>query len=281
MELDRQTLEPIGEKKALFAGDPERLGYERPGENGVVDKEGSAMYQMFVPYVDPATKELNLPADAPLPDGMTPEAAKRLFHSIGQPFIEGAFMTKHNGRYYLQYACPGTEYNTYADGVYVAEAPLGPYTLQKENPFSAVPGGFITGAGHGSTIADKYGNYWHAATMRISVNHNFERRVGLFPRALTRTVCCSATRASPAIPGRCPRAGLTPGPWSRSGCCSAMEKRPLPPPPRRGSSPALAVDESCRTWWSAGSAQPESGWRWTWARSRTFGPSRSTRRTRA
>ena len=78
VELDRQTLEPIGERKALFAGDPERLGYERPGENGVVDKEGSAMYQMFVPYVDPVTKELNLPADAPLPDGMTPEAAKRL-----------------------------------------------------------------------------------------------------------------------------------------------------------------------------------------------------------
>ena len=42
-------------------------------------------------------------------------------------------------------------------------------------------GGFMTGAGHGSTIADKYGNYWHASTMRISVNHDFERRVGLFP----------------------------------------------------------------------------------------------------
>ena len=39
----------------------------------------------------------------------------------------------------------------------------------------------MTGAGHGSTIADKYGNYWHASTMRISVNHDFERRVGLFP----------------------------------------------------------------------------------------------------
>ena len=106
VELDRQTLEPIGERKALFAGDPERLGYERPGENGVVDKEGSAMYQMFVPYVDPVTKELNLPADAPLPDGMTPEAAKRLFHSIGQPFIEGAFMTKHNGRYLFAVRLP-------------------------------------------------------------------------------------------------------------------------------------------------------------------------------
>ena len=52
---------------------------------------------------------------------------------------------------------------------------------QASNPFSAKPGGFITGAGHGSTIADTYGNWWHASTMRISVNYDFERRVGLFP----------------------------------------------------------------------------------------------------
>ena len=32
-----------------------------------------------------------------------------------QPFIEGAWMTKHNGRYYLQYGAPGTEYNVYVN----------------------------------------------------------------------------------------------------------------------------------------------------------------------
>jgi len=40
------------------------------------------------------------------------------------PWIEGAWLNKHDGKYYLQYACPGTEYKSYADGVYVAESPL-------------------------------------------------------------------------------------------------------------------------------------------------------------
>lgn len=34
-------------------------------------------------------------------------------------------MTKHEGKYYLQYACPGMQFNTYADEVYVSNAPLG------------------------------------------------------------------------------------------------------------------------------------------------------------
>lgn len=97
------------------------------------------------------------------------------------PWIEGAYMNKYNGKYYLQYACPGTEINTYSDAVYVSDKPLGQFVPQKSNPFSSYPGGFITGAGHGSTIQDKYGNWWHAASMRISVNHMFERRLGLFP----------------------------------------------------------------------------------------------------
>jgi len=97
------------------------------------------------------------------------------------PYIEGAWMTKHNGVYYLQYAAPGTEWNIYADGVYTSASPLGPFTYVPQNPFSFKPGGFITGAGHGSTFWDTYGNLWHIATMRISVKHIFERCIGLFP----------------------------------------------------------------------------------------------------
>ena len=33
------------------------------------------------------------------------------------PFIEGAWMTKHNGKYYFQYGAPGTEMSGYSDGV--------------------------------------------------------------------------------------------------------------------------------------------------------------------
>ena len=181
VELDPETMTPIGEKKELIFGREEELGYERPGNNGIVDKESSVLYKSMKPFYNEATGKLELPPQMAQIPGLNAEALTAMFHAVGKPYIEGAFMTKHDGTYYLQYACPGTQYNTYADGVYTAKNPLGPFTLQTSNPFSAVPGGFMTGAGHGSTIADKYGNYWHAATMRISVNHDFERRVGLFP----------------------------------------------------------------------------------------------------
>lgn len=97
------------------------------------------------------------------------------------PFLEGPWMTKHNQTYYLQYGAPGTEFNVYADGVYTAKKPLGPFEYAPYNPVSYKPEGFITGAGHGSTVKDKHGNYWHFATMPIAINYKFERRIGLFP----------------------------------------------------------------------------------------------------
>lgn len=97
------------------------------------------------------------------------------------PWIEGAWMTKYKDKYYLQYAAPGTEFKSYCDGVYVADNPLGPFTLSPNNPFSSKPGGFIDGAGHSSTFKDRYGNYWHISTLTISQKHMFERRLGLFP----------------------------------------------------------------------------------------------------
>lgn len=96
-------------------------------------------------------------------------------------YIEGAWLTKHDGTYYMQYAAPGTQWNTYGDGVYTASSPLGPYTYAPNNPVSYKPGGFINGAGHGSTVAGPGGQYWHFATMAIAVNYKYERRIGMFP----------------------------------------------------------------------------------------------------
>lgn len=98
-----------------------------------------------------------------------------------KPFMEGAFMTKHNGRYYFQYGAPGTEFKIYADGVYVGDSPLGPFTYQKHNPMSYKPGGFVQGVGHGGTFADLNGNYWHVGTCMLSIKYKFERRIGLYP----------------------------------------------------------------------------------------------------
>lgn len=97
------------------------------------------------------------------------------------PWIEGAWVTKKNGRYYLQYSGPGTEFKSYADGMYISDNPLGPFTLQAHNPFVYKPEGFAAGAGHGSLFADQYGNAWHIGTITISQKHMFERRLGIYP----------------------------------------------------------------------------------------------------
>lgn len=154
VELDAQSMSKKGEVYSLVNGDPQEHGFERIGENHVLPE---------------------LP-----PDATEMERMIRLHCGTG-PYIEGAWMTKREGKYYLQYAAPGTEYNVYADGVYVSRRPLENFEYAQNNPYSYKPGGFITGAGHGSTMEDKFGNWWHVSTMRISKGHQFERRIGLFP----------------------------------------------------------------------------------------------------
>lgn len=97
------------------------------------------------------------------------------------PWIEGSWMNKFNGKYYLQYAGPGTQWKSYSDAALVSDNPLGPFVLQQHNPFAYKPEGFACGAGHGSTFTDLYGNIWHIGTVTISEKHRFERRLSLFP----------------------------------------------------------------------------------------------------
>ena len=151
IQLDNESFQPVSEKISLIKADTENHGWERTGVNND-------------------------------PNWFEDEYSKMVADHVGTaPFIEGAFMNKYEGKYYLQYAAPATERNTYADGVYIGEGPLGPFTYCSHSPFSSKPGGFITGAGHGSTFKDKVGNWWHAATMRIGINHTMERRIGIFP----------------------------------------------------------------------------------------------------
>lgn len=256
IELNCETLEPIGEPVPLITGDPDHLGYERPGENGVVKKEDNIMYRSLSPMFNQKTQMLDIPPDLAAQTGYTIADLTKIFLSIGQPYIEGAFMTRHDGKYYLQYACPATQYNTYADGVYVGQSPLGPFTRQAANPFSAVTGGFITGAGHGSTIADKHGNFWHAATMRISVNHDFERRVGLFPAGFDADGVLYCNQNFASYPHRIPAGRFDPAAWQPEWMLLSYAKPAFASSTAAGSDPALAVDENIRTWWSAADAFP-------------------------
>ncbi|MFA8435211.1 MAG: family 43 glycosylhydrolase [Marinifilaceae bacterium] len=101
--------------------------------------------------------------------------------TLKEGYMEGASMTKHNGKYYLQYAAPGTQFNVYADGVYVGETPTGPFEYMKSNPMCFKPGGFTNGAGHGITVKATDDQYWHFATMALASNSHWERRLCMFP----------------------------------------------------------------------------------------------------
>lgn len=104
------------------------------------------------------------------------------FHpTLKEGYMEGASMTKHDDKYYLQYAAPGTQFNVYADGVYIGDSPLGPFEYMISNPMCFKPGGFTNGAGHGITVKQTNGQYWHFATMALASNSHWERRLCMFP----------------------------------------------------------------------------------------------------
>jgi len=166
---------------------------------------------------------------------------------------EGAWMTKFNKRYYLQYAAPGTEFKTYADGVYTSDSPMGPFKYETYSPYSYKPGGFAGGAGHSSTFQDKYGNYWHISTMSISVRHMFERRLGLFPGAFDKDGVLRTFTVFGDYPNIMPdhkidfeKENLFKG-WmllsykKNAEASSSMDNYPV----------INAFDEDIRTWWSA------------------------------
>ena len=242
VELDPDTMLPKGEKTAVIDGHPYEIGYERVGEDNSTlpasEAEVEAKYQAFIKAR--GVPEAAIPADVkPMIRGMF----------SNRPFIEGAWMDKFEGRYYLQYAAPGAQYNTYSDGVYVSDSPLGPFTLAANNPYSYKPGGFLPGAGHGSTMQDKTGNWWHVSTMRISVNHDFERRVGLWPAGFDSDgeLFCNQRygdwpMAAAGDPWRDPE-------WMLLSVGKAATASSFLP----GHEPDKATEENVQSWWRAAS----------------------------
>jgi len=167
-------------------------------------------------------------------------------------YIEGPWMTKHNDKYYLQYGAPGTEFNVYADGVYVANDPLGPFTYAPNNPVSFKPGGFMNGAGHGSTVLGPQERFWHFASMALSSNVNWERRLCMFPLYFDQddlmwadTYFGDYPRYGPAEPDR---AG------EFAGWMLLSYKKPVTASSSAGDHlPGLLTDEEVKTYWLAGS----------------------------
>ena len=172
-----------------------------------------------------------------------------------QPFTEGAFMTKHKNKYYLQYGAPGTEFSGYADGVYVGEGPLGPFEYQSHNPFSYKPGGFARGAGHGATFQDRSDQYWHVSTIGICVKNNFERRIGIWPAGFDADGTMYCNTAYGDYPTYLPSLNKDHLTQQFSGWMLLNYNKPVQVSSTLGAyKPNFAVDEDIKTYWSAKSA---------------------------
>ncbi|POY37903.1 xylosidase [Solitalea longa] len=170
------------------------------------------------------------------------------------PFIEGAWMTKHNGKYYLQYGAPGTEFSGYADGVVVGTGPLGPFTPQPM-PFSYKPGGFARGAGHGATFQDAWDNYWHVSTIVLSVKNNFERRIGIWPAGFDKDDVMYMDAAFGDYPTYLPTAKADHLKSSFTGWMLLNYNKPVVVSSSLAAYSAnYAVDENLKTYWSAKTA---------------------------
>ena len=245
VELDPATMQPIGEKQVLVEGHPLEIGYERFGEDNsllpATEAEIDAAVHAF-------QQHQGIPADQ-VPAHLMP-LIRGMFSRM--PYIEGAWMDKRSGKYYLQYACPGTQFNTYSDGVYVSDSPLGPFTLAGNNPYSYKPGGFLPGAGHGSTMRDAQGSWWHTATMRVSVNHDFERRVGIWPAGFDAEgeLFCNQRYGDWPLSV----AALRQDPWrDPDWMLLSVGKQVSASSWTEGHEPAKAAEENVRTWWQAAS----------------------------
>ena len=100
----------------------------------------------------------------------------------GIAWIEGPWMFKRNGRYYIEFSASGTQWLSYASGIYSSKSPLGPFTYSPRNPLLRKTTGIVTGPGHGSVVQGPDGNWWVFYTIVMS-NPPGGRRIGMDPIA--------------------------------------------------------------------------------------------------
>ena len=151
VELDPVTFKEISEPQILFWGDYKNHGFENRRDDDVI-------FSIF--------------------------NGRRPYYEEEFPWIEGPWVTKHNGKYYLQYAAIGLELLTYSHGVYVADNPMGPYTYSKHNPLTYKTTGYAVGGGHGSTFHDKNGQLWTICMIPAHYGDNGGAELAIFPTAV-------------------------------------------------------------------------------------------------
>ncbi len=167
-------------------------------------------------------------------------------------WIEGPWLQKYNGTYYLEYSASGTQWKTYAEGYYTAKSPMGPFTYAPNNPLLRKTEGLVTGTAHGSIVEGPDGNLWQFYTIVLS-NPPGGRRIGMdrvvFDKNGNMSVKVTDTPQWGPNVVKDPtkgESGSIPVTINKIRAMNALSKFSSEQP---GHDAAYAVDNSSGTWW--------------------------------
>jgi hypothetical protein len=169
-------------------------------------------------------------------------------------WIEGPWMMKRRGTYYLQYSGSGTQWLSYATGMYASKSPTGPFTYSPINPVLRKTTGVVTGTAHGSIVEGPDGGLWQFYTIVMS-NPPGGRRVGMDPVGFDSRGNLFV-RGPSETPQWGPGAVADPARHGDSGSLPltinkmrAMNSKSAFSSQRPGRDAAYAIDNSTGTWW--------------------------------
>lgn len=163
--------------------------------------------------------------------------------------MEGPWLYKKNGVYYLTYGAPGTEYSTYAMGAYKGSGPLGPWEYMKTSPFTIKRDGLVRGPGHGCVVDGPNDSIWAFYTTTICYLHHLERRIGFDPIYINEDgdlVCPEVSENPRWAPGTVE----DPVHNSDTGLvCVTGRRRAVASSSAPGRDAIYATDENLMSWW--------------------------------
>ncbi|NSW94002.1 MAG: family 43 glycosylhydrolase [Bacteroidales bacterium] len=181
----------------------------------------------------------------------------RTYFPEESPWIEGPWMIKHNGKYYLMYAAIGLEFASYSHGVYVAENPMGPFKYSPHNPLTFKTTGFMLGAGHGSNFHDKNGDLWTIAMVPTWYGGRGSSTIAVFPTAVDKDGIIHSNTAFSDYPQYYPGIKKDAVNNNFTGWMLLSHKKYVEVSSSiEGFGPSNAVDENMMTHWSASTGEP-------------------------
>jgi xylan 1,4-beta-xylosidase len=168
-------------------------------------------------------------------------------------WIEGPWLLKRNGTYYLEYSASGTQWKTYAEGYYTAKGPLGPFTYAPNNPLLRRTEGLVTGTAHGSIVEGPDKSLWQFYTIVLN-NPPGGRRIGMDPVAFDQDGNMSVRvtdtpQWAPGVvadPARDGNSGSIPISINKIRAMNSQSRFSSQQP---GHDAAYATDNSSGTWW--------------------------------